>query len=295
MSSPRSRSRLRPVPEPRRRTGQRFTQRSTSPRIADLWPLAHAVVTWTCASAGVAVSALRGAVTAHARARAWLHRERVPRHDHAGPTGRRRPADARRPTSSSSSSATGGIGRARVPHAGPHCARAATTTSSSRRHRACTGTSSTTWCGSPDSSTRTPLLKFMQKGQGRHQPHRRKALRGQVLSAVSGAMAELGLTPRFVMMLADEEAAKYRLYVEPDAAPGVGADRLARDVDARSREAERRIRRQARERTARPARRAWLQAGDRRGLQAPCVADGQREGQFKSVALAYRRSFGLRP
>ncbi len=38
-----------------------------------------------------------------------------------------------------------------------------------------------------------------------------------------------------------------------------------------------------------PLRAAWLQAGTAERYKALCVAQGQREGQFKSAALAYRR------
>src|SRR5262249_30015378 len=51
----------------------------------------------------------------------------------------------------------------------------------------------------------TPLLKFMQKGKGVTSITGEKLYESQVLAAVGGAMARLGLNARFVMMLADEE------------------------------------------------------------------------------------------
>ena len=81
----------------------------------------------------------------------------------------------------------------------------------------------------------TPLLKFMQKGKGVTSITGEKLYESQVLAAVDGAMAQFGLNARFVMMLADEEARGYRLYVEPDPAPAVESARLAEEVDERLR------------------------------------------------------------
>ena len=138
-----------------------------------------------------------------------------------------------------------------------------------------------------------PLLKFMQKGKGVTSITGEKLYESQVLAAVSGAMTQLGLNARFVMMLADEEARGYRLYVEPDSAPGAPAERLAEEVDARLRKLniEYEGKRES-ERLAAP-RAAWLRPETGEAYKRHCVAQGQREGQFKCAALAYRRSFGF--
>jgi len=143
----------------------------------------------------------------------------------------------------------------------------------------------------------TPLLKFMQKGKGVTNITGEKLYESQVLAAVAGATAALGVNPRFVMMLADEEARGYRLYVEPDAAAAsahaADAAELARDVDLRLRginieyEAKRDSGRLA------PLQAAWLRPEAGEAYKRDCVAHGQREGQFKCVALAYRRTFGF--
>ena len=138
-----------------------------------------------------------------------------------------------------------------------------------------------------------PLLKFMQKGKGVTSITGEKLYESQILAAVSGAMTRLGLNARFVMMLADEEARGYRLYVEPDSAPGARAERLAEEVDARLRKlnVEYEGKRES-ERLAAP-RAAWLRPETGETYKRHCVAQGQREGQFKCAALAYRRSFGF--
>ena len=42
-----------------------------------------------------------------------------------------------------------------------------------------------------------------------------------------------------------------------------------------------------------PLQAAWLRDGTGDAYKAHCVAEGQREGQFKCVALTYRKSFGF--
>jgi hypothetical protein len=138
-----------------------------------------------------------------------------------------------------------------------------------------------------------PLLKFMQKGKGVTSITGEKLYEAQVLTAVSGAMTQLGLNARFVMMLADEEARGYRLYVEPDSAPGVGADRLAEEVDARLRKLNVEYEGKRESERLAPPRAAWLRPETGEAYKRQCVAEGQREGQFKCAALAYLRSFGF--
>jgi sterol desaturase/sphingolipid hydroxylase (fatty acid hydroxylase superfamily) len=138
-----------------------------------------------------------------------------------------------------------------------------------------------------------PLLKFMQKGKGVTSITGEKLYEAQVLTAVSGAMTQLGLNARFVMMLADEEARGYQLYVEPDSAPGVGADRLAEKVDARLRKLNVEYEGKRESERLAPPRAAWLRPETGEAYKRQCVAEGQREGQFKCAVLAYRRSFGF--
>ena len=57
----------------------------------------------------------------------------------------------------------------------------------------------------------------MQKGKGVTNITGEKLYESQVLAAVRHSLAQIGRTPRFVMMLADEAAQRYRLYVEADA------------------------------------------------------------------------------
>lgn len=138
---------------------------------------------------------------------------------------------------------------------------------------------------------RMPLLQFVQKGKGVTNITGEKLYEAQVLAAVRAGLAGLGEAPRFVMMLADEEARRYRLYVEAGSGPKPDAVRLAGAVDAglKGLNVEYAAKRESGRLGAPVA--AWLAPGTGNAYKEHCVARGQREGQFKTVALAYRRSF----
>jgi sterol desaturase/sphingolipid hydroxylase (fatty acid hydroxylase superfamily) len=137
----------------------------------------------------------------------------------------------------------------------------------------------------------TPLLKFMQKGKGVTNITGEKLYESQVLSAVRSVTAAVGRTTRFVMMLADEEARNYRLYVEPDLGSGESAQWLAQsvDVELKALNVEYAAKRES-DRLGPPVA-AWLAAETGEAYKQFCVKQGQREGQFKSVAIAYRKTF----
>jgi sterol desaturase/sphingolipid hydroxylase (fatty acid hydroxylase superfamily) len=140
---------------------------------------------------------------------------------------------------------------------------------------------------------RTPLLGFVQKGKGVTSITGEKLYEAQALEAVRDALAEFGRATAFVMMLADETARTYRLYVEPDAGPRPPADRLAQRVDAKLMTINLEYAsKRASGRLDAPAA-AWLAAGAGEAHKAFCVRQGQREAQFKIVALAYRKDFAF--
>ncbi len=140
---------------------------------------------------------------------------------------------------------------------------------------------------------KTPLLKFLQKGKGATNITGEKLYETQVLAAVRATLAQCGRSANFVMMLADEKANCYRLYLEPDAGPKPTALQLANTIDqalaalnieyAGKRESQR----------LGPVLARWLRTGTGDAYKNFCVARGQREGQFKTVALGYCKDFGF--
>jgi sterol desaturase/sphingolipid hydroxylase (fatty acid hydroxylase superfamily) len=264
-----------------------------APRIADLWPRLRMVVTWTCGSAGVSVAALRRELDPGTRVFelgyvASEFRGTLTLGGHAG-TGlptfdthffefvERGRWDRGEPEYLT-------LGELRK---GAEYYVIVTTAAGLYRYFINDLVQVTGFLHA------TPLLKFMQKGKGVTSLTGEKLYESQLLEALGASMAELGLDARFVMMLADEEAGGYRLYVEPDRAPAFAAACLADRVDARLRKLNVEYEgKRASERLAAPSA-AWLRPETGEAYKRHCVARGQREGQFKCVALAYRKSFGF--
>jgi hypothetical protein len=103
----------------------------------------------------------------------------------------------------------------------------------------------------------------------------------------------MGAGARFLMMLADEDARRYRLYVEPEGGGALDAVRLARDADARlaTLNVEYQAKRESERLASLEAR--VLCAGTGEAFKQHCVRQGQREGQFKMVCLDYRGKFAF--
>ena len=131
----------------------------------------------------------------------------------------------------------------------------------------------------------TPTLEFVQKGKGTTSITGEKLYEAQVLSAVTGALRERAIRPRFFIALADAQGAGYTLFVESDS-PG---DRtgLADAVDRRLRALNIEYDAKRSSGRLRPVRVRWLQngAGDRYRINR--VAAGQRDAQFKHLHLQY--------
>ncbi|MGZ5228963.1 MAG: GH3 family domain-containing protein [Burkholderiales bacterium] len=284
------RSRLEPYPT-RAAALERVRREHGQVRISDLWPKLRLVVTWTCASAGIAVDALRRELGPHTRI---LELGYV----------------------SSEFRGTITLGRQRgmgLPTLDTHFFEFAERDAWDRGERTCLtldqlrkGADYYVIVTTPSGLYRyfindvvrvsgflhrTPLLQFRQKGKGVTNITGEKLYEAQVLAAVRAIMDEAQCAARFVMMLADEEACCYRLYVEPAPGPKPAASSLAARVDAKLSEIN--IEYQAKRESGRLGilSAAWLRPDTGDGYKHACVQQGQREGQFKTVAIAYRRDF----
>lgn len=138
------------------------------------------------------------------------------------------------------------------------------------------------WVGS------TPTLGFVQKGKGVTNITGEKVTESQVLDAVTSAFAPSGAPPEFFIMLADEAASGYTLYVETGAsafAGGRAADEVDRLLSASNIEYE------SKRKSGRlaPLRVRWLEGGAGGRYRESCVASGQRDAQFKYLHLQYAR------
>lgn len=287
------RAAVRPLLEPGTARAAELARLGPAARIADLWPDLRAVVTWTCASAGVAVAALRpqlspririlelGYLSSEFRGTFTLGRRAgsgMPTLDtHFFEFVERDEWDAGTPEYLTLDRLRKG-GRYYV---------IVTTPSGLYRYFINDLVTVTAYLH------KTPLLKFLQKGKGVTSITGEKLYETQVLSAVQSAMDALGTAARFVMMLADEASSSYRLYIEPEAGTLAPASRLAQLVDAALQHLN--IEYAAKRESGRLQLlvAAWLRPHTGEAYKQHCVARGQREGQFKTVALAYCKDFAF--
>jgi hypothetical protein len=140
---------------------------------------------------------------------------------------------------------------------------------------------------------RTPLLRFVQKGKGVTSLTGEKLYEGQVIQAVQDAAARQGVSTSFFVLVADEQASTYRLFVEPGDEAVPDARVVAAAVDGRL--AEINIEYHGKRASGRlpPLEVSWLTRGTSEAYKAACVRAGQREGQFKPAVLQYRKDLVL--
>jgi len=262
-----------------------------TPRIADLWPRLRLVVTWTCASAGIAARVLRselsegthvhelGYVASEFRGTFTLGRRAgsgIPTWDtHFFEFVERDRWDRGEPVFLTLGEIRKGVDYYVL----------VTTPSGLYRYFINDLVRVSGFIG------RMPLIRFLQKGKGVTSITGEKLYEAQVLEAVARAMAGIGHCARFVMMLADEHAQRYRLYVEPDPAPRCQADELARAVDQALQALNIEYRAKRESGRLGPLEGRWLRPGADEAFKRHCVGQGQREGQFKVVALDYAAKF----
>ncbi len=133
---------------------------------------------------------------------------------------------------------------------------------------------------------RTPLLVFVQKGKGVTNITGEKLCESQVISAVSSALEEQALRSPFYILLAEEARFQYRLYVEHESATHFAMEALTGSIESKLSALN--IEFQAKRESGRlqPLRGHWLRPGTHEHYKRHSVAKGQREGQFKPPVLA---------
>ncbi len=139
----------------------------------------------------------------------------------------------------------------------------------------------------------TPLLRFLQKGKGVTSLTGEKLYEAQAIEAVRDAAAKYGFTASFFLLVADEEASAYRLWVEADGA-AQDARAIAAAVDHRLGELNIEYHSKRASERLHPLSLGWLKPGAAEACKAAAVRKGQREGQFKPTVLQYRKDLNLR-
>jgi hypothetical protein len=140
---------------------------------------------------------------------------------------------------------------------------------------------------------RTPLLRFVQKGKGVTSLTGEKLYESQALTAVRAVLDRSQIAASFVMMLADEANTRYILYLEPEGTtkPDGLVTALAIDRELAQLNMEYQAKRESQR--LNPVVLCWLARGAGDAYKQHCVRQGQREGQFKTVALGYRKDFSF--
>ena len=143
---------------------------------------------------------------------------------------------------------------------------------------------------------RTPTLDFVQKGKGTTSITGEKLTESQALDAVPAVLLKRNVHHRFFIVIADEDAAGYTLFVEADereASRSGDGSAIAADVDSRL--CELNVEYEAKRKSGRliPLEVSWLRRGAGDQYRSVCVESGQRDTQFKYLHLQYARECRL--
>ncbi len=135
----------------------------------------------------------------------------------------------------------------------------------------------------------TPTISFVQKGKGVTNMTGEKLSENQVMHAVDLAQKDGHLQIPFFVALADEETTEYQLFVEPLRQNGLTAEAIAHHVDRHLRELNVEYSEKRASGRLKPLRAAWIKPGTGDLYRRECVANGQRDAQFKYLQLQYKR------
>ena len=142
----------------------------------------------------------------------------------------------------------------------------------------------------------TPTLDFVQKGKGTTSITGEKLTESQALDAVPAVLSQRDIHQRFFIVIADEEASGYTLFVEAGEG-GKGnsgaTDGIADEVDYRL--CQLNVEYEAKRKSGRllPLEVRWLRPGAGDRYRSVCVESGQRDTQFKYLHLQYARECRL--
>lgn len=135
----------------------------------------------------------------------------------------------------------------------------------------------------------TPLLRFVQKGRGVTSLTGEKLYESQAIDGVCSVALKYGFASRFFMMVADDRASAYQLFLElGDAAPPDALE-VAVQIDHRLGELNIEYHGKRASGRLKPLSVVWLKPGTGEAYKVACVLAGQREGQFKPVVLQYHK------
>jgi hypothetical protein len=136
----------------------------------------------------------------------------------------------------------------------------------------------------------TATVRFLQKGRGVTSITGEKLYESQLLGAVKLVAGKAGVDTLFIMCLADERDSGYRLYLETEV-PISEPDKVAEALDVALSAANMEYEAKLKSGRLKPIRVCPLQRDTGEAYKAWCVQQGQKESQFKTIALQYRSQF----
>ncbi len=135
----------------------------------------------------------------------------------------------------------------------------------------------------------TPTIAFVQKGRGVTNITGEKLSESQVLQAMTLAQSECHLRPAFFVALADEAAAQYRIYVESMMLNGTTAEALAERLDRHLRDVNIEYSQKRSSARLNGCCVTWIRPGTSDAYRRHCIANGQRDAQYKTLQLQYKK------
>ena len=135
----------------------------------------------------------------------------------------------------------------------------------------------------------TPTIRFVQKGKGVTNITGEKLYENQVVVAVRSAEDALGLASEFFLMMADPDRAVYRLVIEWPAYSESSGQLLLESVERKLGELNLEYAQKRSSGRLDPLELVPVRSGTAQAYKEHCLHQGQREGQFKIIALQYQR------
>ena len=135
----------------------------------------------------------------------------------------------------------------------------------------------------------TPTIRFVQKGKGVTNITGEKLYETQVIDAVGKADERFELGVQFYQMLANEELARYELYLEPSSDSAIGPQELAGYVDGQLRQINVEYDAKRAGNRLKPLVASLLKRGTYEEYKRQCLDKRQRESQFKGALLQYAK------
>ena len=134
----------------------------------------------------------------------------------------------------------------------------------------------------------TPTIEFVQKGKGVTNITGEKVYESQIIEAVRSTEEETGLASEFFMVLADADQAVYRLVVETSVPTERWRSHMGGMVESKLAESNVEYAAKRASGRLRPLEVLPVSPGTGEAYKRHCLEQGQREGQFKLIALQYQ-------